>query len=297
MGFIGGCSVGRNDFVTGKVKIRTELCPAVLQTQGLSGWKVVGHRGTVSMNLVDRFFRVVRSNINSLISSVEDPEKIISQTVTDMQADLVKVRQAYAEVNATTKRLEKQKQQADATANEWLKRAQLALTKGDEGLAREALLRKKQQEEISTSLGAQLGSMQENVAKLYNSMQQLEAKISEARLKKDQYIARARTAKTSQKVNDMLGNVSTSGALDAFERMKEKVEQLETQAEVSREISAGSTGTDPSLESRFRALETGTVDDELQKMKNQMKGQSPFVLPPNPAIDAEIERMKREQGL
>ena len=52
--------------------------------------------------------------------------------------------------------------------------------------------------------------------------------------KKDQMIARARTAKTSQKVNDMLGSMTGSTSMDAFDRMKEKVEMLESKAEVGR---------------------------------------------------------------
>lgn len=48
-------------------------------------------------------------------------------------------------------------------------------------------------------------------------------------------IARARTAKTSQKVNDMLSSVTGSTSMDAFERMKEKVEMLESKAEVRRD--------------------------------------------------------------
>jgi len=45
-------------------------------------------------------------------------------------------------------------------------------------------------------------------------------------------IARARTAKTSQKVNDMLTSMTGTTSMDAFERMKEKVEMLESKAEV-----------------------------------------------------------------
>lgn len=45
-------------------------------------------------------------------------------------------------------------------------------------------------------------------------------------------IARARTAKTSQKVNDMLSSMTGTTSMDAFERMKEKVEMLESKAEV-----------------------------------------------------------------
>ena len=58
----------------------------------------------ISMNLADRFFRVVKANINSVIQNLEDPEKILEQAVEDMQKDLIKIRQSYAEVSATQKR-------------------------------------------------------------------------------------------------------------------------------------------------------------------------------------------------
>lgn len=249
----------------------------------------------MQMNLFDRFFRVIRANVNQAVSGMEDPEKILNQTVTDMQGDLVKVRQAYAEVSATLKRIERQREQATVTSLEWKKRAQLALQKGEEDLAREALTRKKAADEQEGSLGSQIEGMKANVEKLYSSMQQLEGKISEARSKKDQYVARARTAKTSAKVNDMLSNVSTSGGLDAFERMKTKVEELEVKADVSRELSLGGSA-DVSLESKFKALESDSVDDELQKMKNQISGSNtPFKLPGkvDPDVEGELERMKR----
>lgn len=246
-----------------------------------------------TMNIFQRFFRIVRANINQLLSGMEDPEKVINQTVTDMQSDLVKVRQAYAEVAASQKRLEKQRQQAQTTASEWYKRAQLALQKGQEELAREALVRKKQQEEMAKSLEQQLALQTENMNKLYSSMQQLEVKINEARAKKDQYIARARTAKTSQKVNEMLGSVNTSSALEAFERMKSKVEELEASAEAS----AGLIGSgDANLEKQFQALEGTSVDDELAQLKRSIgSSSSPKSLPfQDPNVEAELDRMKRD---
>lgn len=274
---------------------RAVLCP-VRRQRAVSG--VSQRRGTaIEMNLFDRFFRVVRANLNQVVSGLEDPEKVLNQTVTDMQNDLVKVRQAYAEVSATLKRIERQREQATSTSNEWKKRAQLALQKGEEDLAREALTRKKTADEQEASLQAQIQGMKANVEKLFSSMSQLESKISEARSKKDQYVARARTAKTSAKVNDMLSNVSTSGGLDAFERMKSKVEELEVKADVSRELSIGGSA-DVGLENKFKALESDSVEDELQKMKGQISGSNePFKLSGSasrdPDVENELERMKK----
>lgn len=55
------------------------------------------------MNMFERFFRVVTSNVNSVIKNLEDPEKVLDQAVNDMQNDLIKIRQSYAEISATQK--------------------------------------------------------------------------------------------------------------------------------------------------------------------------------------------------
>lgn len=50
-----------------------------------------GRRNMEVYNLFDRVSRLVRSNVTSLVQSLEDPEKIIEQAVKDMQSDLIKV--------------------------------------------------------------------------------------------------------------------------------------------------------------------------------------------------------------
>ncbi len=78
--------------------------------------------------------------------------------------------------------------------------------------------------------------------------------------------------------------------------MKVKVEELEVKADVSRDLSIGGAA-DSSLESKFKALESDSVDDELAKMKGQLKGSNtPFQLPgkvADPEVESELERMKR----
>jgi phage shock protein A len=254
------------------------------------------------MNLFDRFTRVAKSNINNVLKSLEDPEKIMNQAVEDMQNDLVKVRQSYAEITATQRRLMKQKEQADALADDWYKRAQLALSKGEEGLAKEALTRRQQQVETSEGLQIQIDTQATAVDKLYEGMQALEAKILESKAKKEQMIARARTAQSTQKVNDMLGGITGKTSMDAFTRMEEKVEALEAAAEVSAEMGSfngkalpGSSGS--SIETQFKMLEaSSSVDRELEEMK-KMLGDSSSASKKDAGVDDELERLKREAGL
>mmetsp|Transcript_37900 Transcript_37900/g.68261 ORF Transcript_37900/g.68261 Transcript_37900/m.68261 type:complete len:301 (+) Transcript_37900:186-1088(+) len=256
---------------------------------------------SLSMNLFDRFQRVAKSNINNVLKSLEDPEKIMTQALEDMQTDLVKVRQSYAEITATNRRLLKQKEQADALAEDWYKRAQLALSKGEEALAKEALSRRQQQTETAEGLGIQIEQQAQAVDKLYEGMQALESKILEARSKKEQMVARARTAQSTQQVNDMLGGITGKTSMDAFSRMEDKVEALEAAAEVSAEMGSmdgrglpGSSGG--SVEAQFAMLEANTsVDKELEEMK-KMLGTSSSASKKDD-MDDELERLKKEAGL
>lgn len=61
-------------------------------------------------NLFGRFFRVSKASANSILQRFENPEKIMTQALEDMQNDLVRVRQTYAEVSATQRCLVSSKQ-------------------------------------------------------------------------------------------------------------------------------------------------------------------------------------------
>lgn len=244
------------------------------------------------MGILDRVWRAIRANINHLVGQAEDPEKILEQAVLDMQEDLIQLRQAVAQAIATQKRTERQCSQAQSMSEEWYRRAQLALQKGDENLAREALTRRKSYQETAEAMQSQLGQQASVVTQLKQNMMKLESKISEAKTKKDLYIARARSAKASQQLNEMLGGVGAGSAMNAFERMEEKVMQLEAQSEAIAEL-----GTDQ-LEKRFEALgESDEIDDELALMKNQLAGGNSAPLPPGaatPEIDPELEKLRSQ---
>lgn len=184
---------------------------------------------------------------------------------------MIKVRQAYAEAIASQRRLQRQKDQVESIANDWYHRAQLALQRNNEGLAREALARRQLELDKANTLRMQMDTQTVAVDKLYTAMNALENKIREAAATKEQLVARARTAKTTAAVNDMLSGLTGKTSMDAFNRMRDKVEALEAAAEASAEMSLLPSGVDSSLESEFRMLEqSSAVDQELEKMKKSI---------------------------
>lgn len=221
------------------------------------------------MGLFDRLNRVVRANINDMVSKAEDPEKILEQAIIDMQEDILQLRQAVAGAIAAQKKTEALYNQNTTSANDWQRRAQLALQKGDEDLARQALQRKKGYAETSATLKQQLDQQTAQVDTLKRNLIAIEGKISEAKTKKNMLKARAQAAKVQEQLSSTVSSLNTGSAMSAFERMEEKVLELEARSQAGIELG----GAD--LESQFYQLEAGSdVDDELAGLKAQMLGGS-----------------------
>ena len=240
------------------------------------------------MGFFDRLSRLFRANANAAISSMEDPAKILDQSVDDMQRDLVKLRQAVATAIASQKRIQNQAEQAEAQSKTWYERAELALKKNEEDLAREALSRRKTYQDTATALNTQLQSQSAQVEGLKKSLVALEAKIAEAKTKKDMLKARAQAAKAQEQLQSAVSGLGTDNAMAAFERMEEKVQTLEARSQAAAELA----GAD--LESQFAALQGSDVDDELAALKNRLAG-VPEVPIPLPAEDAPLPRLEPAQ--
>src|ERR1700690_179660 len=104
------------------------------------------------MGIFSRLAQLIKSNLNDLISHSEDPEKMLNQVVLDMNNQLVEPKKQVAASIADEKRLAKQSEQEAANAAEWERRAMMAIKSGDDNLAKEALQRKKEHDELATTL-------------------------------------------------------------------------------------------------------------------------------------------------
>src|ERR687890_1397155 len=93
------------------------------------------------MGIIDRLSSLLRSNINDLISSAEDPEKMLNQIIVDMRSQLVRAKQQVASAIADEKRLRDQADGEFRQAEDWERRAMLAVQEGRDDLAKQALVR------------------------------------------------------------------------------------------------------------------------------------------------------------
>lgn len=224
------------------------------------------------MGIWQRIKTLFKSNVNDAISKREDPEKILNQLIIDMREQLVTAKKQVAIAIADEKRLKKQFEEAAEKANEWEKKAMLAVKAERDDLAVQALNRQKEAANLAKEYQKQFEGQREATEKLRASLRQLNDKIEEARRKKDLLVARQRRAEAQGKIHETLSNMGDNSAFDTFDRMAEKVDQMEAEAEAHEELSDDMSGMD--LEAQFRDLESSAgADDALAALKERM-GQS-----------------------
>jgi phage shock protein A len=216
------------------------------------------------MGVFERISRIIRSNISDLLDRAEDPEKVLQQIMVDMQQDLREAKLHVAAAIRDQKKLETRYQENLDLAARWEKRAISAVEEGDDALAKEALRRKKNFEQLAKGYNEQLEEQTRSVKLLKTSLAALEAKIEEARRRKDLLIARQKRAQAQKAISESMNGMSKSSALAVLERMEGKVKAAEIHAEAIAELGADS------LEARFARLDNEDVDDELAKLKAKL---------------------------
>src|SRR5438132_998790 len=205
------------------------------------------------MGLFSRLGALIKSNINDLISKAEDPEKMLNQVLVDMKTQLVEAKKQVAVAIGDEKRLKKQWDEQQTLAKDWERKAMLAVHAGDDELAKEALLRQKEHEDLAAQFEAQWISQKDAVDKLKDQLRVLNNKIEEAKRKRNILVARQKRAEAQKTIQATMAGLSDTSAFDTFERMAEKIEQIEAEAEAGTELAGDLQGD--SLTQRFKALE------------------------------------------
>lgn len=224
------------------------------------------------MGIWDNLKRVVKSNVNAAISKAEDPQKILEQTIIDMNESLMESKKAVASAIADEKRLERQYQDHLAMAKDWENKAVLAVKSSRDDLAKEALVRQQEYTNLAAQYKQQFDAQHEVVEKLKVALRQLQEKIEEAGRKKNLLVARAKRAEAQKQISETMSNMSTNSAFAAFDRMSQKVDQIEAEASASVELE--DLDGSQSLEKQFKDLEKSGAgaDVLLEQLKAKMNG-------------------------
>ena len=224
------------------------------------------------MGLFDRLASLIKSNVNDMISSAENPEKMLNQIIVDMRDQLVKAKQQVAAAIADEKRLRDQFESEYKQSQDWEQKAMLAIKEGRDDLAKQALVRQSEHYTHAQQLEVTWQSHQLETEKLKNALRDLNDKIEEAKRKKNLLLARQRRAQAQKRISETMSGLSEKSAFEAFARMEEKIEQNERMIKASSEIDEEFSGD--RLAHDFKRLEktagSASADQQLLALKQKM---------------------------
>lgn len=221
------------------------------------------------MGIFQRLATAIKSQINALIGRVENPEKMLDQLLVDMRQQLARTKREVAAAIADEKKLASQVEKERKSAEDWERRAMLAVQEGRDDLAKQAILRHNEHLQHAQQLQEAWVRHKAEVESLKGSLRELNDKIEEAKRKKNLLIARQRRVEAQNRVRETMSSMSERSAFESFQRMEEKIEDMERQALAAAELAGELEGG--SLEQQFEQLEYhGSADQQLIDLKRKM---------------------------
>jgi phage shock protein A len=221
------------------------------------------------MSIFTRMSDIINSNINALLDKAEDPEKMVRLIIQEMEEALVEVRSTSARAIADKKELARRQEYLASEAAEWERKAEVAISRGRDDLAKGAIAERNKAQETSEALERDLDIIDQSLAKLNEDVGLLQAKIKDAKARRNAIVMRGKTAQTRLGVKRQLNDHNIDDAMQRFENYERKMDDLEGQ------IEAYDMGQ-RTLADEIAELETDDeIDADLEKLKARMKGTDP----------------------
>ncbi len=217
-------------------------------------------------SLLKRIRDLISANINALLDQAEDPEKMVNEYLRQMQDELYEAKTTVAAAMADEDKLNRLWAQNSALATEWEAKAEAAVRAGKDDLAKQALIRRRGYQQLAEGYQQQYQAQTKQVEDLQDALAKLEAKIAEARARREMIIAKKHQAETQEAILRTVRTLGDSSrAFEGLAGLEERVDTRLAKAKAMAELEGGA------LESRLSDVEAeAAADADLADLKKKM---------------------------
>lgn len=249
-------------------------------------------------SILGRISTLLKANVNAMLDSAEDPQKMLDQLVRDYSNSISDAESAIAETIGNLRLLERDHEEDVQAAAEWGNKALAASRKADElrkagntadadkfdSLAKIALQRQISSEKEARTAEPTIASQREVVDKLKSGLNGMKVKLDQLKAKRSELLARAKTAEAQIKVHDAVKSIDVLDPTSELGRFEDKIRRQEALAAGKEELAASS------LDAQFNSLEDmGELTEVEARLAALKAGAAPAVTAapaPAAAIDA-----------
>ncbi|WP_194893157.1 PspA/IM30 family protein [Catenulispora pinisilvae] len=229
--------------------------------------------------ILGRVKQLAKANINALLDSAEDPGKMLDQLIRDYTDNISEAEQAVATTIGNLRLMEADNAEDVKSAKEWgdkalaaSQRADALRTAGDtaeadrfDNLAKVALERQLAAERQVSAAAPTIKGQQEVVEQLKTGLNSMKEKLGQLRTKRDELVARSKSAQAQSHVNDALKSIDIMDPSSEVSRFEEKVRREEAKVKGQQELAASS------LDAQFNDLEGLADQAEVAKRLAALK--------------------------
>lgn len=229
--------------------------------------------------ILGRIAQMTKANINAILDRAEDPEKMLDQMIRDYTNSIAEAEDAVAVTIGNLRLAEADHSEDTRAAQEWGAKALAASQRGDQlrsagnpseadrfdNLAKVALSKQISFESEARAAEPMITSQTEVVAKLKDGLTNMKVKLDELRRKRDELVARAKSAQAQSQVQEAIGSISILDPTSEVSRFEEKVRREEARVAGQAELAASS------LDAQFEELEASSGALEVEARLVQLK--------------------------
>jgi len=230
-------------------------------------------------SILGRISQLLKANINALIDQAEDPQLLLDQLVRDYTNSIAEAESAVAQTIGNLCLMEQDHAEDIAAASDWGRKALAASAKGDElraagntadadkfdNLAKIALGKQLSSENEAKAVEPTIASQTTVVDQLKKGLDGMRGKLTELTSKRDELVARSKTAEAQQQVHEAIGSIDILDPTSEISRFEDKIRREEAKVLGQQEIAASS------LDAQFESLEDlgkqAEVDARLAALK------------------------------